>query len=353
MVGAAGLAHALYRMACARDDPELLALSDVWISRAISGMGTDSAFYNPEIELTPELLGRNALFHTASGIHVAGTLIALAQHDPVQISAQTQSFARAATVPTDNLDLTMGRAGALFGCAMLQEALGGDGLKGLGNRLAEGLWAVTEELAPVPDANRSLNLGIAHGWAGLLYAVLRWHRAVGSTLPGGFRNRLQQLADCGEPLGRGVRWRWTSAEAVGPGIYMSGWCNGSAGLVFLWSLAHEELGEPVWLELAERAGWDAWEGRSSAASLCCGSAGSAYALLNLYRRTGDPAWRSRAVEAMELSLRSSDALQEHPHSLYKGELGLALLICDLSKPEEARMPFFEDEGWPSAPADGS
>jgi hypothetical protein len=34
-------------------------------------------------------------------------------------------------------------------------------------------------------------------------------------------------------------------------------------------------------------------------------------------------------------------------SLYKGEVGIALLASDLSRPEAACMPFFEREGWPT------
>jgi hypothetical protein len=37
---------------------------------------------------------------------------------------------------------------------------------------------------------------------------------------------------------------------------------------------------------------------------------------------------------------------EHPrHSLYKGDLGLALLIADLDQPGAAAMPMFAPEGW--------
>ena len=39
-------------------------------------------------------------------------------------------------------------------------------------------------------------------------------------------------------------------------------------------------------------------------------------------------------------------LGELGHSLYKGELGVALLAADLDHPEQACMPFFGDEGWP-------
>ena len=35
---------------------------------------------------------------------------------------------------------------------------------------------------------------------------------------------------------------------------------------------------------------------------------------------------------------------DHPHSLYKGELGLVLLLADLERPGEARLPLFEPDG---------
>jgi hypothetical protein len=31
-----------------------------------------------------------------------------------------------------------------------------------------------------------------------------------------------------------------------------------------------------------------------------------------------------------------------PHSLYKGDVGVAVLIADLERPEFAAMPFFEE-----------
>jgi hypothetical protein len=36
---------------------------------------------------------------------------------------------------------------------------------------------------------------------------------------------------------------------------------------------------------------------------------------------------------------------ESPDSLYKGEVGVAALVADLARPEEAAQPFFGDEGW--------
>src|ERR1017187_8368600 len=64
-------------------------------------------------------------------------------------------------------------------------------------------------------------------------------------------------------------------------INMAGWCNGSAGFVFTWTLAHQLLGEARYLELAEKAAWNAWELREGLGNLCCGLVGQAYALLNV------------------------------------------------------------------------
>ncbi len=38
-----------------------------------------------------------------------------------------------------------------------------------------------------------------------------------------------------------------------------------------------------------------------------------------------------------------------PFSLYKGDVGLAVLVAELEHPDSAVMPFFEDEAWPAYP----
>lgn len=345
MFGAAGLAYALYRMACAGEDAGLLALGDHWATRALADVGNPEASYNPELELTPELLGPNALFHTASGIHATAALVALAQGNPGQYAVHSARFLQAAEVATPNLDLTMGRGGALLGSLLLREAHPAAGLEASAGRWARALWAQLEAAPPIEEAPLPLNLGMAHGWAGVLYALLRWHRATGEELPPGVPSRLRELADCAEPAGRGLCWPWRDPGRRVAAGSMPGWCNGSAGFVFLWTLAAEVFEESEWTGIAERAAWDAWQRGRVPGSLCCGSVGVAYALLNLARHTGDPAWIDRAARIADRAAGSG--VPGRPRdSLYKGDLGLALLIAELDSPDEARMPFFEHEGWP-------
>ena len=105
-------------------------------------------------------------------------------------------------------------------------------------------------------------------------------------------------------------------------------------------------------KLAEETGLQAWEAKGEIGNLCCGFAGQAYALLNLYKHTGDKRWLHRAQAQAQLAAHSirdmpaGAAYQElamRPESLYKGELGVAVLAAELERPALATMPFYERE----------
>jgi serine/threonine-protein kinase len=357
--GAAGIAYALYRMACSETDSALLFLADSWITRAVSAAADDAAFYNTDIEITADTVGRVSPYHCASGVHCVQALIFHAMGD-----LDAQRNALAAFVVTsrrscDKLDLTMGRAGTLLACALLLESLSDDStngaaeLRNLGGKTVAGLWETLDRCDPIPVCAELANLGMAHGWAGVLYATLRWSRASQAELPGALVQRLAELAECGEPAGRGIQWPWITLGDAGVEVttYMPGWCNGSAGFVSLWTLAHRHFRRDEYLDLAEQAAWNAWEDPSEITSLCCGLAGRAYGLLNLYKHTGEETWleRARVLATRAVSGRSdrgSDGF-DFSHSLYKGDVGVAVLAADLLRPEAASMPFLEEEGWPS------
>jgi serine/threonine-protein kinase len=125
-----------------------------------------------------------------------------------------------------------------------------------------------------------------------------------------------------------------------------GWCNGPAGLVHLWAIAHQMTGRGRYAELAERCGWSAWEAPDRFPDLCCGLAGRSYALLAVHRVTGDGVWLERARRLMRREAKPFSSTTPGQLSLFKGELGLALLEQDLETPDLACHPFFESEGWP-------
>jgi serine/threonine-protein kinase len=76
--------------------------------------------------------------------------------------------------------------------------------------------------------------------------------------------------------------------------------------------------------------------------LCCGLAGQGYALLKLYQYSGERAWLERARRLAEQAPAGVVDTRVSRYSLYRGYLGPALLAADLERPEQARMPFFDD-----------
>lgn len=359
-MGAAGVAYALYRIASVQEDARQLALADRWADKAEQLVGQEDAFYNPALDLTPSVLGGVTPYHTASGIYAVQALIAHARGDFVSQQAAVDAYVRAAAAPCTNPDLTLGRAGVVLIGALLLETmrnnrlLDGSGLQTFGNDMLHGIWEQVGPYGPVPEDRQLAYLGTAHGWSGILYATLRWCQATGHPIPAAVEPRLRQLAGCAEPSGHGLRWRRKNARHSRDGRrhdrdagvdYLSGWCNGSAGHIFLWTLAHRLFDDAAYLALAEGAAWHAWEDAESVGDLCCGLAGRAYGLLNLYKHSGEVQWLHRG---QELAVRAADVVQKvalRRDGLYKGEVGVAVLATDLSRPQAACMPFFEGEGW--------
>jgi serine/threonine-protein kinase len=357
--GAAGVAYALYRMATRRQDPATLSLADLWCSRAMADPGNQDSYYNRAIEITPEIIGPISPYHTLSGIHAVRALVSHALCDVRTRTDALESFITTSQQPCDNPDLALGRSGTLLVASLLLDTLGENDqldptpLREFGNRTMDTLWQEIDAQPPIQESQAITYLGIAHGWAGILYAMLNWQRASGYALSPRIQERLHQLIACAEPAGRGIRWPWALPQGRqgGPAIHMPGWCNGSAGHIFLWTAAHKLFGDDVYLQTAEKAGWNTWESTDSISNLCCGLAGQAYGLLNLYKHTSDTIWLDRARDL------ASRAAAWDPHrytamklpvdSLYKGEMGIALLASDLSDPMSACMPFFEPEGWPA------
>jgi serine/threonine-protein kinase len=263
-------------------------------------------------------------------------------------------FVLATERPCESLDLTVGRSSVLVACSLILEGMAGtpfaqshatrkNAVSELGNRVLRSVWSEVAALPPVSQCDAIDYTGMAHGWAGLCYAALLWSEVTGRSVPDEVTERLEQLADLAEPVGRGIRWPIQATAArrrtTGHG-YLTSWCHGTPGHVHLWRLAFRRHSEPRYRHLAESAAWNAWEDDDDNASLCCGLAGRAYALLAAYRETGDASWLDRARQLARRAQASRFYIPT-PESLYKGELGVALLTADLESPLDARHPFFE------------
>lgn len=125
------------------------------------------------------------------------------------------------------------------------------------------------------------------------------------------------------------------------------WCHGAPGFVALLCRAAAVYREPRYLELAEASAEVVWERGllRKGLGLCHGVAGNGYALLSLYRATGDAGWLHRAVGfglfcASEAG-RSLHGVPDSPLSLYEGLAGTVCFLSDLLQPEGSWMPGYE------------
>lgn len=336
--GSAGAALGLLRIAEARRDPALLALADVWRSRALADRELPSAYYDESRDLKAEQLGAITPYHTESGLHAAAALIAHARGDTVALQLSLERFLRAASRPCDNLDLTLGKSAVLLASALLLEIADEPPLRRFGDELLASIWAELDRRPPIAHDAPDAYLGIAHGWSGFLYAALRWCAAASTPVPPSLARRLDETIAIGVRRGRATYWR---RQAGGhPMDITPGWCNGSAGHVFLFTAAYDAFGDERFLRLAEQAATHAAEEPVHNSDLCCGTAGRAYAMLNLYKHTGASEWLSRArLLANHAASYRGEIVRTN--SLWKGEMGVAVLLADIQSPENARMPFFE------------
>jgi serine/threonine-protein kinase len=312
----------------------------VWRSRAAALLGRDDSFYDDAAELGREQLGDVSPFHAEAGVHAAAAMIAAAMGDEIAQPKAIEAFLDASRKPCSEVDLALGRSGSLLAAALLLAASpDAAALRAFGAETMRAIWSELDALPPLA-ACPGATLGMAHGWTGYLYATLRWHAASGEALPPRFAARLGELAALSVAEGRGICWPFTAGEAPRSDALGASWCNGTAGQLFLFTALHRIAGGDEWLRLAELCAWSTWDAPRASSDLCCGTAGRAYALLNFYKHTGRAGWLGRARQLAN-DAAAAAATASRPNALWRGELGVAVLVADLASPENARMPFFE------------
>ena len=325
----ADLAQFALAAAQARGDPDLLASADLWIARAQARAQAQAGSGWPTAALA------------AATDHARGDRGCEAQ--------AITAFLAGCGQPPDALDFLDGRAGMLWAAAHLlrggaRHGLDTTALAQWARQQAEALWRDIDDWPAIADCVPLPHLGLAHGWAGLIFATLFICPAAGMALPAGLGRRLDELAALGHPAGQGLCWPGTLAL---PGVtrhtlpFAPGWCSGSAGFVWLWAKAYEVLGARRFLDLAIRAGRHAVDTGVINPDLCCGMTGQGFAALTLFRVTGEAAWLAQAGRLAMTAVERWRSIHRPPCGLRKGPLGTALLLVALDCPERARWPLVQ------------
>lgn len=245
-----------------------------------------------------------------------------------------------------------GSPGTLLAAVHLAEATGEARWAALCVRTAEALWRQME----FDDAagcwlweqdlygERVRYLGAAHGFAGNLHAVLRAAPLLDAQLVAGFAERALQTLQA-TALAEDGRLNWPSfLPWPADRLPLVQDCHGAPGIVCRLAGAPRDA---RWDALLDAAGELVWAAGPlvKGASLCHGTAGNGWALLALYRRSGQARWLDRArafaMHAIAQVERDRARYGGYRWSLWTGDPGVALFLWNCLDGGDARLPLLD------------
>jgi len=191
-----------------------------------------------------------------------------------------------------------------------------------------GTWLWVQNLYGRPPVRY---LGAGHGFAGNIYPFLR----AGAHLPSEqvrlmVDRALATLTATGLRASGGTNW-FAGIKAKRPADWLPlvQDCHGAPGIICRMAGAPRTSEWDALLLEAGKLTWDAGPLRKGA-SLCHGTSGSGFAMLKLWRRSGDATWleraRALAMHGWGQVERHRAAYGQGRYSLWTGDLGLAVLL---------------------------
>ena len=188
-------------------------------------------------------------------------------------------------------------------------------------------------------------LGGGHGFVGNLFPAVRGAALLAPTQVHDFASRALDLLQATALRDNGdANWHPVigSEERLQGKLPLVQDCHGAVGIINrLAGLTSEVSDSVAWDQLLLEAGELSWRAGplSKGVAFCHGTAGSAYALLKLYRRTGQSHWldRARALAMHGVQQTERDLLLhgQGRHTLWTGDLGLACVLWDCITGEPA------------------
>jgi len=191
------------------------------------------------------------------------------------------------------------------------------------------------------DRPGGVDLGVAHGIAGVIPFLARVHRlglarqTVRPLLDGAVRWLLAHMVD----VGSGPTVPYFAAGGAEPGPARSAWCYGDPGVAAALLLAARDAGEPAWAQAAtglalRAAGGPHGQAGVTDPGLYHGSAGLAHLFNRMYQLTAEPALAEAARFWAERTLElCATAAPSHP-GLLEGTAGVALALETLGTTAE-------------------
>jgi serine/threonine-protein kinase len=328
-----------------------LSLAERWIVKASLHATQKDAFSNPTFG-DDDLDIAYSTYNHQVGIYGVQAFIAYAKGDFIQVNQSVAMILNASEGEVRGEDLTLDALSiSLLFIHLLQRDVGNIIELKLREEMEHRIELIVLEYLEEPSLGafslepKQVNLGMAHGVAGRLYTILKWCSYKNMMPSKLFFKKLDALIALKIPYGRGSCIPWQGVEQKSFNT-MSGWCNGSSGMAMLLCEVVKITEKKSYLEVAKKFVFHCWEDGSSVANLCCGLAGRAYALAYYSEVSGESIWHRRALLLLNRAIEEVQQIdtEEMPkHSLYKGQLGVALATLEIEEQSGYSMPFFGSE----------
>jgi lantibiotic modifying enzyme len=243
----------------------------------------------------------------------------------------------AARVRRPPRDVMFGDAGALLAAAEIEAHQPGQLPAGFVGALHERCQReLARQLASA--ATMPVQLGLAHGLAGLLLAAEAGRRVFGLPVSAGLRRRTLAGLERAAFRVRGRDGLFWPIRTRSETVDAHGWCHGAPGIGLALGACFALSGWRGYRELAGRALAGAASPVTDIPSICCGTLGQVQILVEAARLFGDGAWLDHADRLARRLRPRCAADPRRARGLWKGRLGYSFVAWRLAAPEWVPFP---------------
>jgi hypothetical protein len=346
--GAAGVALFLAEFARATDDSTRRGVAEralAWVSAAEHTFRHPHTAFGFSDRPFSDCFDGVGVFHGRAGVDTVAARVASVQGNMDALRAAASRFVKTwrATRARENFptEVFFGYAGFIHGARDFDahaSALGpalSEGVRAVGSEAHARVYESFVRIARRPLRQRTL-LGYAHGLAGELDAVLAWDPRP-SPVVATVLDQLLAQAVVEDDL---AAWPVRVGGEPGDSLWAS-WCNGMAGHVYLWCRAYEVFGEKRYLDAARLAAQTTVTLEIANPTVCCGTAGQAFALFRYFRLTNDPAYRRHAISRARRACVQARTLPKSRLGYFSGLSGIAHLAFSISARKTPALPLID------------
>ena len=241
-------------------------------------------------------------------------------------------------------ELMLGSPGTLLAALFLHEHTGNEQWSELFRRTADKLWGQLE-WSPKHRCSfwtqdlygrQSTYLDAVHGFVATALPLIRGRHLLSAAAWNGWERCIVETVErTADRLGAHANWRPELNDTRAGQKKLLQFCHGAPGFI----ICLAALPSATLDDLLLAAGETVWSAGPliKGSNLCHGTGGNGYALLKLFRRTGDSLWLDRArafaMHGIAQTWEAASRYGQLRYSLWTGDIGFAIYLWDCLRAE--------------------